>query len=88
MIQHQVKRKRTCFNAHFQYSQSKITKLNKMWSIKSLAVLKCESRTSLHAVKYNLRPSFVLLFCSCFLRMGSLGTLFLCSAGQQTWLCA
>ena len=43
------KEKRTCFNAHFQYSQSKITGLNNMWSLKSLAMLKCESKTSLHA---------------------------------------
>ena len=47
------KEKKTCFNAHFQYSQSKITGLNKMWSLKSLAMLKCESRTSLHAVQYK-----------------------------------
>ena len=26
---------------------------NKMWSLKSLAMLNCESRTSLHAVKYK-----------------------------------
>ena len=26
---------------------------NKMWSLKSLAMLKCESRTSLHAVQYK-----------------------------------
>ena len=43
------KEKRTCFNAHFQCSQSKITGLNNMWSLKSLAMLKCESKTSLHA---------------------------------------
>ena len=41
------KEKNTCFYAYFQ---SKITGLIKMWSLKSLAVLKCESRTSLHAV--------------------------------------
>ena len=34
--------------AHFQYSQSKIAGLNKMWSLKSLAMLKCESSASLH----------------------------------------
>ena len=45
--------KNTRFNAHFQYSQSKITGLGKMWSLKSLAMLKCESRTSLHAVQYK-----------------------------------
>ena len=27
--------KKTCFNAHFQYSQSKITRLSKMWPLKS-----------------------------------------------------
>ena len=32
------------------YSQSKITELNKMWSLKILTMLKCKSRTSLHAV--------------------------------------
>ena len=37
------KEKKTCFNAHFQYSQSKIMdnkgvySSNKMWSLKSLA---------------------------------------------------
>ena len=44
------KEKKTCFNAQFQYSQSKVTELNKMRSLKSLAMLKCECRTSLHAV--------------------------------------
>ena len=44
-----------------------------MWSLKRLAMLKCESRTSLHVVQ------FVLVI----LRMASLDTLFLCSAGQQ-----
>ena len=35
MIQHKSqKENKTCFNAHFQYSQSKITGLNKMWSSK------------------------------------------------------
>ena len=47
------KEKKIGFNAHFQYRQSKITGLNKMWSLKSLAMLKCESRTSLHAVQYK-----------------------------------
>ena len=45
-------KKKTCFNAQFQYSQSEITGLNKM-SLKSLAMLKCESRTSLHAVQHK-----------------------------------
>ena len=51
MIQLKARKKKNCFNAHFQYSQSKITELNKMWSLKSFAMLKCESRTSLHAVR-------------------------------------
>ena len=45
--------KKTCFDAHFQYSQSKITGLSKMWSLKSLVMLKCERRTSLDAVQYK-----------------------------------
>ena len=47
------KEKNTCFNTHFQYSQSKTMGLNKMWSSKRLALLKCERRTSLHAVQYK-----------------------------------
>ena len=47
------KEKKICFNAHFQCSQSKITGLNKMWSLKGLVMLKCESRASLHAVQYR-----------------------------------
>ena len=39
------------FDAHFQYSQSKITGLSNMWSLKSLVLLKCESRISLYAVQ-------------------------------------
>ena len=46
------KEKKTCFNANFKCSQSKVTGLNKMWLLESLAMLKCESRTSLHAVQY------------------------------------
>ena len=41
------KEKNTCFNAHFQYNQLKITGLNKMWSLKGLAILKCDSRMNL-----------------------------------------
>ena len=29
------KEKKTCFNAHFEYNRSKITGLNKMWSLKT-----------------------------------------------------
>ena len=53
MIQQKVRKKKTCFNAHFHYSQSKMTGLSKMWSLKSLVMLKCESRTSLDAVQYK-----------------------------------
>ena len=44
---------------HFQYSQSKITGnkgvcfCNKIWSLKSLAIIECESKTSLHAVQHK-----------------------------------
>ena len=47
------KKKRPVFNAQFQYSQSKMTSLKKIWSLKKLAMLKCESRTSLHLVQYK-----------------------------------
>ena len=49
------KEKKICFNV--QYSQSKkmdnkgVYFLNKMWPLESLPKLKCESRTSLHAVQ-------------------------------------
>ena len=43
----------TCFNAHFQHSQSEITGLNKIKFLKCLDMLKCESRTSLNAVQYK-----------------------------------
>ena len=52
-MQQKVIKKKSCFDAHFQYSQSKLTGLNKTWSLKSLAMLKCESGTSLHAVQYK-----------------------------------
>ena len=45
------KEKNTCFNDHSQYSQSKITGLNMMGSLKRSAM--CESKTSLHAVEYK-----------------------------------
>ena len=67
------KRKKTCFDAHFQYSQSKITGLSKMRSLKGLVILKCGSRTSLHAVQISDIQA-------------SLDTLFLCFVGQQAWL--
>ena len=58
------KKKKICFNAHFPYSQSKIMdkngvySSNKMWSLKSLTKLKCECRTSLHAVQYKGQLGF------------------------------
>ena len=47
------KERNTCFHDHFNYSQSKIMGLNKIWSLRNLANLKCESRTGLHAVQYK-----------------------------------
>ena len=64
------KEKETCFNAHFQCSQSKITGLNKMWSLKSLAMLNCESRTSLHVVQHKRQSGSVLIFCSYYFKNG------------------
>ena len=34
---------------------------NKTWSLKSLDMLKCEGRTSLHAVQYKRQPGSVLI---------------------------
>ena len=56
------KEEKTCVNAHFKYSQSNITGLNKMLPLTSLAMLKCESRTSLHAVQYKWQACSVLMF--------------------------
>ena len=50
----QKDKKKAYFSAHFQNSQSKIVGPIKMWSSQSLAMLKCGSRTSLHAVQYIL----------------------------------
>ena len=52
------KEKKTCFNVHTGGKwnltvQCLGKQTNKMWSLKSLVVLKCESRTSLHAVQYK-----------------------------------
>ena len=41
---------------------------NKMWSLKSLVMLKCEIRTSLHAVQIEPQPGSVLMFCPYLLR--------------------
>ena len=43
---------------------------NKMWSLKSLVMLKYENRTSLHAVQYKWQPSSVLMFCPYYFRNG------------------
>ena len=36
---------------------------SKIQSLRSLAVLKCEGRTILHAVKYRRQPGSALMFC-------------------------
>ena len=61
---------------------------NKMWSLKSLVMLRFESGTSLHAI--NISHSQGLFWCSVLniLEMASVDTLFLCPAGQQAWLCS
>ena len=38
-------------------------------------MLKCERRTSLHAVQYKWQPASVLMFCPSYLEMASLDTL-------------
>ena len=58
---------------------------SKIQSLRSLAVLKCEGRTILHAVKYRRQPGSALII---ILRMASLDILFLCSVEQQGWLCS
>ena len=56
---------------------------NKMWSLKSLVMLKYEDRNSY--MQYNKSDRHALFWCSVFiiLEMASLDTLFLYSAGQQ-----
>ena len=57
MIQAKVRKKKICFNVHAEGTKldspvySKQT--NKMRFLKSLVMSKCESRTSLYAVKYK-----------------------------------
>ena len=43
---------------------------NKMWSLKSLAMLKCESRTSLRAVQHKRQSHSILMFCSFYFKNG------------------
>ena len=55
---------------------------SKMWSLKSIAMIKCETRASAYAVQ--LSDSQALFRCSVIiLEMVSLNTLFSCSAGEQ-----
>ena len=61
-------------------------RLNKKWSLKFLDMLKCENRSSLHAVQYNGSQALFWCFALFILRMASLDTLFLCSVGEDTWL--
>ena len=49
------KEKKTYFNSHFQYSQSKITGIKNKWLLKSLGV-----RVKLVYRKYNVSDSQVL----------------------------
>ena len=81
--------KKTYFKSYFQYSQLKITRINKICSLKSVTMLywERESRTSLHAVQYKWQTLF-WCFVLIILRMASLDPLLLCSVGQQVWLCS
>ena len=63
------KEKKTCFNAHFQHSQSNTMGLNKVWSLKSLVMLKCESRTIVY-MQCNMTAGSVLMFCSYYFKNG------------------
>ena len=49
-------------------------------------MIKCETRTSLYTVKCKWQPGSVDVVI--ILEMPSLYTLFLCSAGEQAWLCS
>ena len=62
--------KKTCFNVYIKYSQSKITALNNMSSLKSVTMLQRESRTSRHAVQYKWQPGFALMFSSYYSKNG------------------
>ena len=41
---------------------------NKMWSLKCLVMLKCESRTSLGAVQYVRQTGPVSMFCTYYFK--------------------
>ena len=55
MIKKKVRKKeRPVLMLIFSTVSQKKTRPNKIWSLKSLAMLKCETRTSLHAVATRL----------------------------------
>ena len=43
---------------------------NKMRSLKSLAMLKCDIRTSLHAIQNKWQQGYVLMFCPYYFKNG------------------
>ena len=57
--------KRDCPTYSKQANLKGVYSWDKMWPLKSLVMLKCESRTSLHAVQYR-QPASVLMFCHYF----------------------
>ena len=56
---------------------------NKLKSLRSLVILKCGRRTSLHAVQYKWQSGSVLMSCLYSVRNGQPSTFFLCSAGRE-----
>ena len=66
----QREKKTNYFNSLFQHIPSKSTGLNKMRPLKGLAVLMCETRTSLHAVQLKGQQGSVLMFCVCCFKNG------------------
>ena len=77
------KAKKTCFNAHaggkWNFTVQCIVNkqiweglypCNNMWSLKSLVMLKCESRTNLHVVQYKWQQGSILMFCLYYFRNG------------------
>ena len=91
------KEEKTCFNVRGKWNlnvQCMLTNLkgvyswNKMWPLTSLVILKCESGTTLHAAQYKWQPGSVLISVLIISEIAGLDILFLCSAGQQAWLCS
>ena len=69
MIQQKVRENNTCFNAHFQYNQSKTTILNRMWPLKSLPMLRVESSVRVElAYMYKFQPGSVVMFWSYYFK--------------------